>query len=184
MTKKIARRGIRVPAEYAADFLGLIPVSEVAATNVTSLGADETLESVRKWIASEAPGSQHQGFPVEDEQGHLVGVVTRRNLLDEKVPGSKRVRELLKRPPIVTYDDSTLRDAADHMVNHDVGRLPVISRETGKIVGMITRSDVLSAHRRRLRETHEPERIIRLRRFFGAGRRAESGDRVDGTLKG
>ncbi|MGE5609691.1 MAG: chloride channel protein [Bacillota bacterium] len=184
MTKKIARRGIRVPAEYAADFLDLIPVSEVAATNVTSLGADETLESVRKWIASGAPGSQHQGFPVEDEQGHLVGVVTRRDLLDEKVPGSKRVRELLKRPPIVTYDDSTLRDAADHMVNHDVGRLPVISRETGKIVGMITRSDVLSAHRRRLRETHEPERIIRLRRFFGAGRRAESGERVDGTLKG
>jgi CBS-domain-containing membrane protein len=56
----------------------------------------------------------------------------------------------------VVYDDVTLREAADHMVRHDVGRLPVISREeSGKLVGIITRSDLLSAHRRRLRQKHD-----------------------------
>ena len=60
--------------------------------------------------------------------------------------------------PRVVYDDSTLRDAADHMVNHDIGRLPVVKRgEPGRVVGMLTRSDILGAHRKRLiaqRGTH------------------------------
>jgi hypothetical protein len=37
------------------------------------------------------------------------------------------------------------------MVNHDIGRLPVVTRNApGRVVGMITRSDVLGAHRKRL----------------------------------
>ena len=56
------------------------------------------------------------------------------------------------------YDDCTLRDAADHMVNHDIGRLPVIDRETRRVIAMITRSDLLAAHRQRLREMQEAER--------------------------
>jgi CBS-domain-containing membrane protein len=55
---------------------------------------------------------------------------------------------------VVVYDNSSLREAADHMVRHGVGRLPVITR-AGKLVGMITRSDLLGAHGRRLKEMHE-----------------------------
>ena len=62
-----------------------------------------------------------------------------------------KLHEVFKSFPRVVYDDSTLRDAADHMVNHDIGRLPVVTRaEPGKVVGMLTRSDVLGAHRNRL----------------------------------
>ena len=42
---------------------------------------------------------------------------------------------------------------ADHMVREDIGRLPVVSREDPrKVVGMITRSDLLRAHEKRLAE--------------------------------
>jgi CBS domain-containing protein len=58
---------------------------------------------------------------------------------------------------VVVYDDVSLREAADHMLRHDVGRLPVISRaKPGMLVGIITRSDVLAAHRRRLRDAFDP----------------------------
>jgi len=51
--------------------------------------------------------------------------------------------------------DSSLRDAADHMVRENVGRLPVVDREApDRLVGFITRSDLLSAHARRLEEEH------------------------------
>src|SRR5438132_550597 len=43
MTEKIARRGIRVPAEYEADFLDQILVSTVASKGVVSLNADDTV---------------------------------------------------------------------------------------------------------------------------------------------
>jgi signal-transduction protein with cAMP-binding, CBS, and nucleotidyltransferase domain len=75
------------------------------------------------------------------------------------------VGSLAKRPPVVVYDDHTLREAADHMVRHGIGRLPVISRKTGDLAGIITRSDVLAAHTRRLKDTHEANRHIPFRLF-------------------
>jgi len=79
--------------------------------------------------------------------------LTRRMVADPALDGSTKIGELVRRPPIIVYDDLTLRDAADHMVNHDVGRLPVMRRENpGKVIGIVTRSDLLSAQRRRLDE--------------------------------
>jgi CBS-domain-containing membrane protein len=43
------------------------------------------------------------------------------------------------------------------MVNHDIGRLPVLERETRRVVGMLTRSDLLASHRTRLREMRDAE---------------------------
>jgi H+/Cl- antiporter ClcA/predicted transcriptional regulator len=155
MTEKIARRGVRVPAEYHADFLDQILVRDVATTDVVSLRLDQTIEQVRKIINNgSTPGPSHQGFPVVNADDIVVGVVTRRHLLDPDRPGDHTLAELLRRPPVVVYSDSTLREAADHMVNHDIGRLPVVDRgKPGKLVGFITRSDILSSHRRRLRES-------------------------------
>jgi CBS domain-containing protein len=107
-------------------------------------------------------GSSHQGFPVLDEGGVLVGVLTRRVLLDPSIAGERKLMELIRRHPTVVYDDNTLRDAADHMVRHEIGRLPVIERASGRLVAMVTRSDLLGAHRRRLRDTHEPTQHITL----------------------
>ncbi len=153
MTEKIARRGLRVVTDYAADFLEQVLVSAVAAAPVVVLRADDTLESVRKWIGKHAEGSAHQGFPVVDDDDRIVGVVTRRDILDSPTSGdgALAVRTIVKRPPAVVFDDSSLREAADHMVHAEVGRLPVVSRDDPKrVIGMITRSDIIAAHARRL----------------------------------
>ena len=164
ITEKIARRGVRVPGEYAADFLDQIQAGVAASRPVVSLPSDELLERVRSRILSRAPGHTHQGFPVVDARGDLAGVVTRRDLLDPEQPGSKRVGELVRRPAVVAYEDSTLREAADHMVREEVGRLPVVSREDPrKVIGMLTRCDLLSAHKRRLEETDLAEQHLDLR---------------------
>ena len=48
------------------------------------------------------------------------------------------------------------------MAAHDVGRLPVIARrDPRKLVGFLTRSDVLVADRRRLAETRRSGRALR-----------------------
>jgi len=49
------------------------------------------------------------------------------------------------------FTDNSLRDAADQMVRAGVGRLPVVERHAPrKVVGMLSRSDLLSAHAGRL----------------------------------
>ena len=126
-----------------------------------TLSADDLLETVRRWISTHGPGTSHQGFPVVDAKGELAGVVTRRDLLDPERPGAARVRELIRRPVAVVFEDNSLREAADHMVREEIGRLPVVSRSAPrKPIGMLTRSDLLPAHRRRLDETHVTEQSL------------------------
>ena len=51
----------------------------------------------------------------------------------------------------MVFEDSSLREAADHMVTEGVGRLPVVSRQAPrKVIGVLTRSDLLDAHRSRI----------------------------------
>src|SRR5436309_10016227 len=64
MTEKIARRGVRVPAEYEADFLDLVLVRDVVSKTLVTLRGEQALREVREWIASRVPGSSHQGFPI------------------------------------------------------------------------------------------------------------------------
>ena len=155
MTEKIARRGIRVPSEYAADFLDQVKVADFATHDVTAFAASDTVMQLRKWFESAAHGSRHHGFPVLDKSGHLLGVVTRHEIMDASSGGNPelRVEELLKRAPAVVFDDSSLREAADLMVSLSVGRLPVVSRAAqNRVIGILTRSDLLAAHARRLNE--------------------------------
>lgn len=151
MTERLARRGTRVRTELAADHLGLIGVGDTASRDVVSLEADVPLRDVRAWLAAGAGGARHQGFPVLDGAGRLVGVLTRRNLLDPTQSDDAPVRTLITRPPVVVFEDSTLRDAADQMVRARIGRLPVVRREAPRVVtGFVTRSDLLAAHAGRL----------------------------------
>ena len=164
MTEKIARRGISPPAEYTADLLEQVTVRHVCSQTVVALNADDLLSSVREWLASGSEGATHQGFPVIDAGGTLVGVVTRRDLVKLTDPDGRRIRDIIVRTPKYVYDDCTVRQAADHMVNHGIGRLPVVSRTSPhKVIGMVTRSNILSVYRQRVQEAVSEAPTLRLR---------------------
>ena len=170
MTEKIARRGVHVPSEYAADHLERISVGDACSRQVVSLLASQSLGDVRAWLADENASTRHQGFPVLNEGGRLLGVVTRRDLLGRDTPDDVTVGSLLRRAPLVVGEHHTLREAADHMVEADVGRLVVVGKDGARVVGVITRGDLLSAHARRLRESREASRHL--------GRKAAVQDRA------
>jgi CIC family chloride channel protein len=153
MTEKLARRGAPVRTEYEADHLSHVVARDAATTDVVTLAAVDALAEVREWLDS-ADSARHQGFPVLDASGLLVGVVTRRDLLagpDVGLDGLRCVGDVVRRPPAVVYADNTLRDAADLMVTQGVGRLPVVERdEPRRVVGILSRSDLLAAHASRL----------------------------------
>lgn len=167
MTEKIARRGSRVPSDYGADHLEQVLVRDVGLRPVVTLAADRTLASVRAWMHSHAPGSTHQGFPVIAAGGSLIGVVTRRDIFDPARGDERILRELVAHPPIVIHEDDSLRDAADLMVLEKIGRLPVVTRAAPhRLVGIITRSDLLEAHAPRLEDAHEAEQSLEPRDLY------------------
>jgi len=163
MTEKLARRGTDVEADYAVDYLSQILVKDVASANVVALDPDDAVEEVRDWMASREDESRHQGFPVVDKEGKLLGVAGRGDLLDLELPIDATVRDVIKRPPVVIFTDNTVRQAADHMVRQGVGRLPVVTRaDPSRVVGIVTRSDLLAAHATRLDSANRASRTIRL----------------------
>jgi CBS domain-containing protein len=150
MTEKIARRGARVVSEYSVDFFEQVLVADVATKTVVSLRASDLLDAVRARIAEGLGGYQHEGFPVVDDAGRLVGFVTRRALMDRGATG-RAVRDLAGPSPPRVFDDCTLREAMDTMVLEGVGRLPVVTRgDPSRLAGIVSRSDLLAAHERRL----------------------------------
>jgi len=131
MTEKIARRGVAVPTEYVSDPLEQIAVRQIASSPVVTLTATKTVGEIRRWLASNSTDQHHQGFPVVDEAGRLSGVITRRDLLAPAQLDTQTLRDVVVGLPRFVYEDTSVRKAADHMVNHDIGRLPVVSRTAG-----------------------------------------------------
>jgi CIC family chloride channel protein len=150
MTEKIERRGVRVPAEYAADLLERVMVREVGLKDVVTLTALQSVHEARAFLNSRVVGSMHQGYPVTDGAS-FIGVVTRRDIFDPREGDEKMIRDLVKRAAVVIAASTSLRVAADAMVRDSVGRLLVVADDDPKkVIGIITRSDLLAAHRRRL----------------------------------
>ena len=158
MTERLARRGVRVRPEYAMDYLHQVLVRDGMSADVVALDATRTVGSVRAWIREGSDGATHQAFPVVDADQLVLGMVTRRDLFAPALSPESTVGEAVRRTPIVVHPHHTLRDAADLMVVTGVGRLPVLDAASRRLVGIVTRSDLLHAHERRLRMSTDRRR--------------------------
>ena len=94
----------------------------------------------------------------DDLLQRAVEAVLRDPIPDEAPP--ERIAQLM----------AAVRQAADHMVNHSIGRLPVVSRERPhRLIGIITRSDILSVFQKRLKEAQPQKPTLGL--FKGNGKK-------------
>ena len=78
-----------------------------------------------------------------------MGVVTQGDLLrglEGDPTGKLTVLEAGSNKPVVAYPDELAHDAMFRMLQHNIGRLPVVSREDPKqMVGYFNRSSILDA---------------------------------------
>ena len=168
MTEKIARRGIKIPYEYEADFLDQAKVNDCATFNVTTLNADDTVEKIREWFASNSTGSYHHGYPVVDHNNNLVGVISRKEILQPGIPGTVKISGTISEPTSVVFRDNTLKEALDLMAEADVNRLPVVERNNHRlIIGILSRSDILKERRKNLKRKYQYERSLNFRGVTG-----------------
>jgi H+/Cl- antiporter ClcA len=175
LTEKVARRGYHVSREYSVDPLELLSIGEVMSTQVVAIQAALPIHDVlRRYFQGEAT-KKHQGYPVVDLLGSVVGVLTRSNLLEHWVSielqreaasdpaaiGPIIAYDLLHRPTITAYPWESCRTAAERMAEQGVGRLVVVAPENpDKMVGIVTRSDLLKARERAAEDERKRERFL------------------------
>ncbi|MDD6842148.1 MAG: IMP dehydrogenase [Prevotellaceae bacterium] len=84
------------------------------------------------------------GIPVVDEQNHLVGIVTNRDLRFERHL-DKKIDDVMSKDNLVTTDQQTdLAAAAQILQENKIEKLPVVDKDN-HLVGLITYKDITKA---------------------------------------
>src|SRR6516162_1209920 len=149
LTEKVARRGYHLSREYSIDPLELLFVREVMRSQVLALAATSTLGETM--VAQHAAATQAQRLlPVLDGDGGVVGVVTRgdiRKRMDEEGDNALRrsISELTRAETMDVYPDETLRVVVYRMADKGITSMPVVERDTRRLLGIVSLDGVLIA---------------------------------------
>ena len=120
-------------------------------------------------VASRMANASISGVPVVETDGSLAGIVSERDFLNHmgaqngsfmavvaaclQGQGCAAIdirqgvaADIMSRPAITLSKDAPLAEIAAVMAQNDINRLPITSADNGKIVGILTRHDLLATH--------------------------------------
>jgi CBS domain-containing protein len=60
------------------------------------------------------------------------------------------------------YADELVGELANRMALSNIGRVPIVERATGKLVGLVARRDLLRVRAQTIKEERERRRLLRL----------------------
>lgn len=96
-------------------------------------------------VESKMQQARFRRVPVVDETGNLVGIVSDGDLRQHLgYLATTRVSAAMVERPITVAADAAVETAAQLMIWHKMGGLPVLD-DAGQLVGIITESDLLHA---------------------------------------
>ncbi len=128
--------------DWANSFRNL---GQFMTTDLFTLRPDDLID-----LAASVMNWRHiRHIPVEDNEGHLIGLVSHRDLLRtlaQRTSGKKaepvKVKEIMKPNPLTATPDTSIIEAIEFMRAHHIGCLPIVER--GHLVGIVTVYDFLS----------------------------------------
>jgi len=150
-TIKLMRKGIYL--DLPQPVLSEVSVGEAMHKEVIAVSPLCRISEVRDGIYR----YNYTGFPVVDE-GRLVGMITFDDI--RRIPPHEQekmtVKEVAVRAPITINPHQSAKMAMDIMYENDVGRLAVVEKDDPqKLIGIITRSDVIRAYEREMKRSQD-----------------------------
>ncbi|AEA46131.1 CBS domain-containing ParB/RepB/Spo0J family partition protein [Archaeoglobus veneficus] len=111
-------------------------VGDYMTKNVITLSPDNTVDEAIELIQK----TGHDGFPVVDDSGKVIGYISSRDLL-KKDPNTK-IGDIMSKQLYVAREYMDLRDAARVMFRTGHSKLPVVD-DDGRLLGIISNADVI-----------------------------------------
>lgn len=166
-TWPLRKRGIVYAEPDDVDLMQTVRVAEIMTVEPDTLPADMTLQQARTEFAR----TGHHGFPVLAND-KLIGVCTLRDLArsgrgaDVDGHATRTVGDVCTRDVLTVTPDDPVYLALRRMATIDVGRLPVVAAHDHQhLVGLIRRSDLVTAYRHALTRSLASQQRAELRRL-------------------
>ncbi|SEB17133.1 chloride channel protein [Paraburkholderia sartisoli] len=162
LTEKVARRGYHIYREYSIDPLERHYVDEVMTRTIETIDAKATVaEVLRDYFGA---GQKYRAYPVVDN-GVLVGMADR-TLLD-RIPLEKTDAPLgtffAQARPQIALPRETCRSVAARLAITGLDRVPVVEdEETYRLLGIVSRHDLVKPSMSVFAEEHEVEQFRRV----------------------
>lgn len=104
-----------------------------------------TVDATVKNVAIELSFHRFSGLPVDDRDGHVVGIITEadivRGIQEGKDLAKLRVQDLMTRSPYCVKDTDEVMEVLELLTDHRIVRVPVT--RDGRLVGIVSRSDLI-----------------------------------------
>jgi CBS domain-containing protein len=164
MTEKISRRGLHIYREYSVDPQERVFVEEVMTSDVVSIPADLPLDAVEARYFGQA--QLHRAFPVVDANGIVLGMLDRALLQKTMAgPAHASLATVFDKPAAHALPTETCQAVARRMAVLHLERLPVVhDQDEHKLLGIISRSDLVKPTGISFLEEHVRERLMGRRR--------------------
>ena len=150
MTEKLARRGLTVPRAFEPDHVHTVRVGDVMSTPAQTILSDATVGEARQRFLANG----HGAYPIVDDAGRCVGIVSRTDLLESTDAQSASVSEVASTDLVTVGGDESLLAAMQLILDERVDHLPVVDGD-GRLVGICTRTDILRSRLQR-QEAEQP----------------------------
>jgi chloride channel protein, CIC family len=168
LTEKVARRGHHIVREYIVDPFEQMRVSDIMAKSVATLPASQTVEATVDFFTAAGAPRRHKSYPVIDGQGQVIAIVSRTDALrwmrEEALADKPLAEQLAGQDVIFGYEDELVGRLADKMAATGNGRIPILRRQDGKLIGLVARRDLLRVRAQQVHHEHAREALIQLRR--------------------
>lgn len=137
-----------------------LKVEDAMTKKLVTVGPEDTMATLNEKM------SRHRlsGMPVV-ENDSLVGIISISDIISWLSEGGKDilVRDLMIRDPRFLYSDQPLSHAIKNFDQMGFGRFPVLDRENGKLVGIITKGDIILGTLKKLEQNYSEEEIRQYR---------------------
>jgi CBS domain-containing protein len=156
LTEKISRRGRHILQEFSVDPLAIAQAGQIMTERPETLAENMTVRDAIRYFEEQA---RHRSYPVIDGEGRVVGIASRGDALRwqrAEIADSVTLGERLSDSSLpVAYPETPANDVANLMIADDIGRVCVVDPESGHLLGIIARRNLLQARAHAVREEQD-----------------------------
>lgn len=150
-TLKLIRRGVNIRSGKEIHIMKSLYVKDAMNIKVEVIKEDMPFKELVQFV----PNSKYTNFPIVDAKGKLSGIISlqdfREVIFEEHLEDLIVAKELATIEVITVTPDQNLSEALTKIGFRNIEQLPVVDdKDPRKIVGMLSRRDIISAYNKAL----------------------------------